>query len=189
MQSYKAEQDNKLKNQEDRESGGISKKVQERRLKLYGVMMRTEEYYVRRRALGKEEQGRRWRGKPKIKWLYSARDDIREKGLSVSDWATWRHHNFSVLPLCSGDCRCATELHGGVVVPPCSSVAHRQSPEHSGRTPTLWCLHVAQSHTDSPFSLISSLALSSHSGRTPTLWCLHVAQSHTDSPQSTVVEH
>ena len=34
-------------------------------------------------------------------------------GLSVCDWATWRHHNVSVLPLCSGDCRCATELHGG----------------------------------------------------------------------------
>ena len=40
-------------------------------------------------------------------------DDIRENGLSVCDWATWRHHNVSVLPLCSGDCRCATELHGG----------------------------------------------------------------------------
>ena len=72
----------------------ISKKVQERRLKWYGHVMRREEHYVGRRAMGIEIQGRRRRrARPKRRMLDSVRDDIREKGRSreeVYDRAKWR---------------------------------------------------------------------------------------------------
>ena len=41
----------------------IAKKVQERRLKWYGHVMRREENYVGRRAMEMEVQGRRKRGR------------------------------------------------------------------------------------------------------------------------------
>ena len=49
----------------------ITKKVQERRLKWYGHVMRREEHYVGRRAivLVMKVQGRRKRGRPKRRWL------------------------------------------------------------------------------------------------------------------------
>ena len=43
--------------------GEITKKVQERRLKWYGHVMRREEDYVGRRAMGLEVQGLRKRGR------------------------------------------------------------------------------------------------------------------------------
>ena len=82
--------------------GGITKKVQERRLKWYGQVMRREEHYVGRRALVMIVQGRRKRGRPKRRWLDKVKDDIKER-----------------------DCRlmmCMTELHGGV--------CHRTSTPH-----------------------------------------------------------
>ena len=45
--------------------GEITKKVQERRLKWYGHVMRREEHYVGRRATVMKVQGRRKRGRPK----------------------------------------------------------------------------------------------------------------------------
>ena len=82
--------------------GEITKKVQERRLKWYGHVMRREEHYVGRRAMVMKVQGRRKRGRPKRRWLDKVKDDIKEK-----------------------DCRlmmCMTELHGGV--------CHRTSTPH-----------------------------------------------------------
>ena len=68
--------------------GEITKKVQERRVKCYGHVMRIKEHYV-----GSESTGERKRGRPKRRWSDKVKDDIKEKGLSadhVYDRATWR---------------------------------------------------------------------------------------------------
>ena len=65
--------------------GEITKKVQERRSKWYGHVMRREEYYVGGRAIVMKVQGRRKRGRPKRRWLEKVKDDIKEKGLSADD--------------------------------------------------------------------------------------------------------
>ena len=65
--------------------GEIAKKVQERRLKWHGHVMRREEHYVGRRAMEMKVQGRRKRGRPKRRWLDRVRDDIKEKGLSAEE--------------------------------------------------------------------------------------------------------
>ena len=73
--------------------GEIAKKVQERRLRWYGHVMRREEHYIGRRAMEMKVQGRRKRGRPKRRWLDNVKDDIKEKRLSadeVYDRATWR---------------------------------------------------------------------------------------------------
>ena len=63
-------------------AGEITKKVQERRLKWYGHVMRREEHYVGRRAMEMKVQGRRKRGRPKRRpkrrWLDKVKDDIKE---------------------------------------------------------------------------------------------------------------
>ena len=50
----------KIRNERIRgnESEGIGKKVQERRMKWYGHVMRREKHYVERRAMEMKEQGR-----------------------------------------------------------------------------------------------------------------------------------
>ena len=73
--------------------GKISKKLQERRLKWYGHVMRREEHYVGRRAMEMKVQGRMKRGRTNRRWLATVRGDIKDKGLSVEevyDCATWR---------------------------------------------------------------------------------------------------
>ena len=68
-------------------------KVQERRLKWYGHVMRIAEHYVGRRAMEMKVQGRIKIGRPNRGWLDKVKDDIKEKGLSadeVYDRATWR---------------------------------------------------------------------------------------------------
>ena len=73
--------------------GEIKKKVQERRLKWYGHMMKSEEHYVGRRAMEMRVQRTRKRGRPKRRWFDKVKDDIKEKGLSadeVYDRDTWR---------------------------------------------------------------------------------------------------
>ena len=63
--------------------GSIIKKIQERRLKWYGHVMRREEHYVGRRAMVMKVQGRRKSGIPKRRWLDKVKDDIKEKGMSA----------------------------------------------------------------------------------------------------------
>ena len=87
--------------------GEITKKVQERRLKWYGHVMRREEHYVGRRAMEMKVQGRRKRGRPKRRWLDKVKDDIKEKGLSAD-------HVYDT-----------TVLHGGVC-------HHTSTPHKSG---------------------------------------------------------
>ena len=73
--------------------GSIIKKIQERRLKWYGHVMRREEHYVGRRAMVIKVQGRRKSGIPKRRWLDKVKDGIKEKGMSaddVYDRATWK---------------------------------------------------------------------------------------------------
>ena len=65
--------------------GKITTKVQERRLKWYGHVMRREEHYVGRRAMVMKVQGIRKRGRPKRRWLDKVKDDIKEKGLSADE--------------------------------------------------------------------------------------------------------
>ena len=57
--------------------GEITKKVQERRLKWNGHVMRREEHYVGRRAIEMKVHGRRKRGRPKRRWLDKVDDDIK----------------------------------------------------------------------------------------------------------------
>ena len=86
--------------------GDITKKVQERRLKWYGHVMRREEHYVGRRAMVMKVQGRRKRGRPMRRWLDKVKDDINEKGLSadeVYDRATWRRMSSYIAPHKSGN--------------------------------------------------------------------------------------
>ena len=81
--------------------GEITKKVQERRLKWYGHVMRREERNVGRRVMVMKVQGRRERGKPKRRWLDKVKDDIKEKGLSaddVYDRTTWRRMSSYIDP-------------------------------------------------------------------------------------------
>ena len=81
--------------------GEITKKVQERRLKRYGHVMRREEHYVGRRAMVMKVQERRKRGRPKRRWLDKVKDDIKVKGLSaddVYDRATWRRMSSYIDP-------------------------------------------------------------------------------------------
>ena len=73
--------------------GEITKKVQERRMKCNGHVMRREEHYVGRMAMEMKVQGRRKRDRPKRIWLDKVNYDIKDKGLSgdgVYDRATWR---------------------------------------------------------------------------------------------------
>ena len=63
--------------------GEISTKVQGRRLKWYGHVMRREEHCVGRRAMEMKVHGRRKRGRPKRRWSDRVRDDI--KGVSVGE--------------------------------------------------------------------------------------------------------
>ena len=81
--------------------GEITKKVQERRLKWHGHVMRREEHYVGRRAIEMKVHGRRNRGIPKRRWLDKVDDDIKEKGLSadqVYNRPTWRHMSSNIDP-------------------------------------------------------------------------------------------
>ena len=64
--------------------GEISKKVQERTLKLYGPVMQREreELYVGRRVMEMEVQEKRKTGRPKRKWLDRVGGISKRRGLS-----------------------------------------------------------------------------------------------------------
>ena len=73
--------------------GEISGKVQEKRLKWFGHVMRREEDYIGKRVLGMEVQGKRKRGRPKWRWIDKIKEDMREKGMvaaQAQDRAAWR---------------------------------------------------------------------------------------------------
>ena len=81
--------------------GEITKKVQERRLKWYGHVMRREEHYIGRRAMVMKVQWIRDGGRPKRRWLDKVKDDIKEKGLLADELygrATWRRISLYIDP-------------------------------------------------------------------------------------------
>ena len=94
----------KIRNEKIRGStkmGEISKKVQERRMRWYGHVMRRYEEYVGKRAMGIEVQGSRRRGRPKKRWADCVKDDLRDKGRSgkkVYDRAAWRRLSSRIDP-------------------------------------------------------------------------------------------
>ena len=51
----------------------IAKKVQEKRLRWYGHVMRRDDHYIGRRAMEIKVQGKIRRGRPKRRWLYIVR--------------------------------------------------------------------------------------------------------------------
>ena len=53
-----------------------SKKGQERRMRWYGHVMRRDEEYVGKMAMGIEVQGSRRRGRPKKRWVDCVKDDL-----------------------------------------------------------------------------------------------------------------
>ena len=80
--------------------GDIAAKVQERRLKWYGHVIRREEHCLGRRVMEMKVRGRREReGLREDGW--TERGDIKEKGLSeevVYDRATWRRMSSYIDP-------------------------------------------------------------------------------------------
>ena len=94
----------KIRNEQIRGStkvGEISKKVQERRMRWYGHVMRRDEEYVGKRVMGIEVQGSRRRGRPKKRCADCVKDDLRDKGRSgkkVYDRAAWRRLSSHIDP-------------------------------------------------------------------------------------------
>ena len=73
--------------------GGISKQVQEMRLKWYGHVMRRDEEYVGERMMKMDVDVMTRKGRPKRRWMYSVNMDVREKGLSgekTQNRTVWR---------------------------------------------------------------------------------------------------
>ena len=60
----------------------ISKIMLERRLKWYGHVLRRQHTYVGKRVIVVEMAGKRRRGRPKLRWLDSIRDNLSEIELS-----------------------------------------------------------------------------------------------------------
>ena len=63
----------------------ITKKMQERRLRWFGHVMRKEEESVCRRVMNMEVPGKRRRGRPKKRWKDTLNEDMREKDIQVND--------------------------------------------------------------------------------------------------------
>ena len=108
----------------------VARKVQERRLKWHGHVMRREEHYVGRTTMEMKVQGRRKRGGPKRRWLDRVRDDIKEKGLTAEE--------------------VTSVLHGGV--------CHRTSTPHKSGNKMKRKMFVYYSTTPIPSSCVWFLA-------------------------------
>ena len=70
--------------------GEISKKVQESNLKLYGHVLRSEEYYVGKRVMVMEVSWKRRRGSPKRKWSDNIRNDLCKREPSGDEAQCWK---------------------------------------------------------------------------------------------------
>ena len=70
--------------------GEISQKVQESSLKLYGHVLRREEYYLGKRVMVMEVSGERRRGSPKRKWSDNIRNELCWRELSGDEAQCWK---------------------------------------------------------------------------------------------------
>ena len=65
----------------------VYRKIQERRLRWYGHVLRREEDHVTRRGLAMEVEGRRTRGRLRRRSMNCIQDDLAEKRLRERDKA------------------------------------------------------------------------------------------------------
>ena len=78
----------RIENQEIRKRMKVTelhKKVQEKRLRWYGHVIRHEDSHVVKRALNLEVEGRRRRGRPQRRWMDCVSEDLEMKGLTEKD--------------------------------------------------------------------------------------------------------
>ena len=59
----------------------LSKKMQERRLNWYGHILRSEDDHIGKQVMGMQVEGRRRRGRPKLRWKDRLREDMESKGM------------------------------------------------------------------------------------------------------------
>nr|XP_027229489.1 uncharacterized protein LOC113821211 [Penaeus vannamei] len=62
----------------------VSVKMQERRINWYGNVIRSEEDYIRNRVMEMHVDGRRRRGRPKLRWR-DRLEKLKDKGLGRED--------------------------------------------------------------------------------------------------------
>ena len=73
----------------------ISLRMQERRLKLYGHVIRRDGNYIGRRVMEIEVPGHRRRGRPKYRWKDKLKVDMLEKNLL--EHQVWDRHEWQRL--------------------------------------------------------------------------------------------
>ncbi len=71
----------------------ISAKMQERRINWYGHVIRRGDEYVGKRVMTSQVEGRRRRGRPKLRWKDKLKEDLEAKGLGeehARDKTRWK---------------------------------------------------------------------------------------------------
>ena len=72
----------------------MHRKIQEKRLRWYGHILRRDEDHIIRRATNMKVEGRRKQGQPRRKWMDCVREDLEENQLRTEDAADrlrWKH--------------------------------------------------------------------------------------------------
>ena len=86
----------KIRNEYMRGTAKIAKlgdKLRDARLRWYGHVKRREEGHVGKRMMVMAVPGRRKRGRPRRRWMDSAREDMERVGVKEgdeADWVKWR---------------------------------------------------------------------------------------------------
>ncbi len=71
----------------------VSAKMQERRINWYGHVIRRGDEYVGKRVMTSQVEGRRRRGRPKLRWKDKLKEDLEAKGLGeehARDQTRWK---------------------------------------------------------------------------------------------------
>ena len=92
--------------------GEISTRVQERRLKWYGYVMRMGEEYVGKIVMMMDVEGRR-KGRPKRRWMDRVNVNLREKGLpseETQNQQVWGQLVRNIEPLHRSGKRCGGRI-------------------------------------------------------------------------------
>ena len=67
--------------------GPMGKKIQESRLSWFGHVERRDESYVGKKVEDLSIEGKRKRGRPKLRWRDKVEEDLREKGWKKGETA------------------------------------------------------------------------------------------------------